>query len=234
MSENFIITGASSGIGLEIAKILIQNNYQVLSLSRSKPPIPIDWMFCDLKHAHKIEPLAKSIINTYSPINGLVINAGLGHFQNLEELSSLQIDEMLFVNLVSHIHLVRYLLPTLKRQKQAHIFFVGSEAALQGKRKGSIYCASKFGLRGFAQSLSDECQKSNVKVTLLQPGMTRTSFYNELGFSPGNQCEHALLPEDVAKAVLLTLNLSHGCVLDEIILNPKTRVLQHKPKGGKS
>ena len=89
------------------------------------------------------------------------------------------------MNLLSHMVMSQLLIPYLKQQSNAKLIFMGSEAALKGAQQGSIYCAAKFGLRGFAQSLRQECSKSGLSVTLINPGMIKTPFFNDLYFEPG-------------------------------------------------
>jgi short-subunit dehydrogenase len=91
------------------------------------------------------------------------------------------------LNFVSQSFLAKEFLPALKRKALADLIFIGSEAALAGSRKGSIYCASKFALRGFSQSLRDECAKSSVRVSLINPGMVKTDFFQSLTFEPGEE-----------------------------------------------
>ena len=147
----------------------------------------------------------------------------------LEQLSVADIEHTLAVNLLSHILLTRLCLPVMKQQPgTSDVVFIGSEAALQGGREGSVYCASKFGLRGFAQSLRQECAKSGVRVSLINPGAVRTAFFDELHFEPGDREENAILPEDVAAAVLSVLEMRAGTVVDEINLSPMTRVWQSR------
>ena len=117
----------------------------------------------------------------------------------------------------------------MKRQGSGDVIFIGSEAALEGKRKGSIYCAGKFALRGFSQALRDECSTGNIRVSIVNPGMVNTNFFTDLNFKPGeDSCEH-IEPEDVAEAVAMVLNSRKGTVFDEINLSPqKNKVVWSK------
>ena len=80
--------------------------------------------------------------------------------------------------------MTRALIPLMKKQKKGKIIFIGSDSALQGGKQGSIYSVAKFGLRGFSQALRDECAKSKVHISIVNPGMVRTDFFDELSFSP--------------------------------------------------
>jgi len=108
------------------------------------------------------------------------------------------------------------------------LIFIGSEAALTGSRKGSIYCASKFALRGFSQALRDECAKSSVRVSLINPGMVKTDFFQDLNFEPGEHHSNYLTATDVAETVIYIINARSGIIIDEINLNPANKVINFK------
>ena len=122
--------------------------------------------------------------------------------------------------------MIRALLPAIKRIGHGDIIIIGSEAALSGGRKGAIYCASKFALRGFAQALREECARNRIRVTMINPGMVKTGFFNELDFAPGDSEENYILPEDIADAAALVINTRYGTVYDEINLSPQKKVIQ--------
>ncbi len=124
--------------------------------------------------------------------------------------------------------MTKALLPALKRKTNSDLIFIGSEAALKGSRKGAIYCASKFAIRGFTQALREECGKSNVRVCLINPGMVKTAFFDELAFEPGDHESNAILPEDVAVAVSYVLGSRMQMVIDEINLSPLNKVVKFK------
>ena len=94
---------------------------------------------------------------------------------------------------------------------------------------GIAYCASKFAVRGLAQALRDECSKSGVSVSIINPGMVKTDFFDELPFSHGDEEDNYLLPEDVADAIALIINARGSSVIDEINLSPLKNVVQSKP-----
>jgi short-subunit dehydrogenase len=158
-----------------------------------------------------------------------VLNAGYGRFGSLEEFSYPQIREMVDTNLLQHIFVARAFLPRIKRLGQGDLVIIGSEAALSGGKRGAIYSACKFALRGLAQSLRDESSGSGVRVSLINPGMVDTGFFEQLDFQPGDDPLNHIRPEDVAEAVAMVLNAHPGTVFDEINLNPLKKVIQFKP-----
>lgn len=230
MSRKVLITGASRGIGKAAADLLLKEGHEVWGIARtisSEHP---------RFHPHSLDlsdlDSLPEKLQLFTHVDTIICNVGKGQFGHLEELSYHQIRSLIDLNFLSHVYLIKTLLPHLKKKEQADIIFIGSEAGLAGKRKGSIYCASKFALRGFAQSLRDECATSSVRVSLIQPGMVRTPFYDTLSFSPGDEPSHAILPEDVASMILAILNMRHDTVLDEIILSPKKKMIAKKIKKG--
>ena len=220
-----LVTGASSGIGKAITDQLLGAGHQVWGIARrlteSKHPH---------FHAHALDlsdlDTLPDKLKPFSKADTIICNVGKGQFGHLEEVSFEQIRSVMDLNFLSHVYLIKTLLPHLKRLKHADVIFIGSEASLIGKRKGSIYCASKFALRGFAQSLQEECRTSPVRISIIQPGMVRTPFYDSLNFGPGDEDAHAILPEDVAQMVATILEMRRETVLDEIILSPKKRVIK--------
>ena len=120
--------------------------------------------------------------------------------------------------------------PAMKRRKRGDLIFIGSEAALSGGRKGAVYAAAKFALRGLAQSLRQECAGSGVRVALVNPGMTRTAFFDGLDFGPGEQSGHAILAEDVAEVVSSVLAMRPGTVIDEVNLSPLQKVVRFRKR----
>ncbi|MDQ7089707.1 MAG: SDR family oxidoreductase [Methylococcales bacterium] len=233
LKRSVLITGASSGIGRKIAESLLKQGHKVIGISRDCQQFththsqffPLEIELADLK---KLPQHATQLGKNHPDIDTLIFAAGYGQFASLEEFSYAQIETLMTVNFTSNVFLTRALLPRLKRKSRADLIYIGSEAALQGSRKGSIYCASKFALRGFTQALSDECAKSSIKVGLINPGMVKTEFFNPLNFEPGDQREQHLLPEDIAKTVNYMLSLERESVIDEININPLHKVIHFK------
>lgn len=230
-----IVSGASSGIGQAIVAKLLSKGYSVLGLARdfSNSQICNDKFSkfeLDLSQLDQLPSrLSKVLGNISEPIRGLVNNAGIGKMGFLEQLSIADMRLVMDTNFMSHAIITKTFLPLLKQQKSLiDIVFIGSEAALVGARQGSIYCASKFAVRGFAQSLREECKRSQVRVSILNPGAVRTPFFDELHFEPGAAIDNAVEPEDVAEFLLSILNSRPGTVIDEINMSPQTNVWQKK------
>ena len=223
--RKILVTGASSGIGEAITDKLLSSGHTVYGLARRtmvrKTPrfksFSIDLLDLD-SLPDKLTP--------FFDIDTIICNAGKGYFGHLEQLRISDIRSLIDLNFISHVIIIKTLLPFLKKKPFSDIIFMGSEASLSGKTRGSIYCASKFALRGFAQSLRQECSQSSIRVSTLLPGMVRTPFFETLDFTPGGDSSHAILPEDIAKMIVTILDMRPETFLDEIILSPKKKVIK--------
>ncbi len=217
-----LITGSSSGIGFAASQLLLNQGYTVFGIARHQTIHHSNYehLSLDLSNPQEVSLFCKKLHKHPLPVQSLICNAGIGIFGHLEELSWSRIEEAFQVNLLSHIQLIQALLPNFKKRKSGNILLIGSEAGLQGKRQGSIYCATKFALRGFAQSLRAECAKSKVRVTLLQPGSVHTPFYHELHFKPMEGREFSLDSQDIAEAIDWILHSPAHVQIDEINLTP--------------
>jgi short-subunit dehydrogenase len=231
--RKFLVTGASRGIGAAITRQLLESGSGVVAVARDfsawQEPLPgLETVKLDLSQVEALPHQLGELARNHPELDGLILNAGYGRFGSLEEFSYPQIREMLETNLLQHIYFARAFIPRFKKQGRGDLILIGSEAALIGGRKGAVYSACKFGLRGLAQSLREECSGRGVRVSLINPGMVDTGFYDQLDFAPGEAADNHLRPDDVAQAVKLVLQAPAGTVFDEINLNPLKKVIHFK------
>ena len=225
----YLVTGCSRGIGAAITHRLLDMEHQVIGISRNLPdfsPENFTHITADLSDLRSLPGILNEIAAICPTPEGLILNAGEGVFGALEQFSVLRIEQLINLNLTSQILIARKFLPAMKAKKSGNLIFIGSEAALAGGRNGAVYSATKFGLRGLVQSLQEECSSSGVRVGIINPGMVNTSFFDELGFQPGDKPDQHLIAEDVAEAALLMLNAREGAVIQEINLQPQKKVIQ--------
>ena len=228
-----LVTGSSSGIGYEITLKLLDLGAKVIGIARNHDRSKLEnknytTYKCDVSAHQKLEILLKQILKKHPQINCFISNAGYGDFGPLENFSTLQIKNFIATNLTSHMVITKLLLPHFKRNKIGDIIFIGSEAGLLGAKNGSLYCAAKFGLRGFSQALSKDVANKNIRVSIINPGMIRTNFFENLNFEPGNDEENAINIKDVSSTVAYILNLSRNTIVDEINLSPLKKAIKFK------
>ena len=188
-NRKIMVTGSSSGIGRAISEQLLEAGAGVIGIARNhKKFLPNNNMYIpydiDLANLDNLPMSINKILSLHPDLSGFVGNAGYGQFNGLENFSPKQISSYINTNLTSHIIITRMVLPILKTQRSGDIVFIGSEAALRGTKKATLYSAAKFALRGFSQALREECAEKNIRVGLINPGKTKTSYFDDLKFCP--------------------------------------------------
>ena len=223
--KKIIVTGSSSGIGNSITKALIKNKIEVIGISRNNNKSSIKSKYfqseeMDLSELKYIPVKIEKILGENEDIDGLISCAGAGYFGSLENFSVDKILSSMNTNLLSHVILTKYLVPFLKKKNKGKLVYIGSESALDGGKKGSLYSAAKFGLRGFTQSIRAEVASRNITVTLINPGMVKTNFFNNLDFQPGLSKKNSIIVYDIAKIVISILQMDTNTSVDEVVMNP--------------
>jgi len=226
-SRTALITGASSGIGLATAGLLLSQGYRVIGLSRRGPVAELEHdnfspVALDLGDLELLDAKIREVLNA-GEIDCFIHAAGQGHFGSIEQFSIAQIETSMRVNLTSAMVISRSLVPVLRQRGRGRLIFIGSESALTAGSKGALYCASKYGLRGFCQSLREDCGSDGIQVSLVNPGMVRSPFFDDLSFEPGSKPENAITVNDVAAVILQILQSSEDIVFDEVNLSPRVK-----------
>lgn len=210
-----LLTGATGGIGMAIAKALAKQGCTLILQGRNKQKL--DSLQAQLAgdHTYIVADLATTegltqVVNEvqqFEHLSMLINAAGINHFGLCEQQDSSNIAALLQLNLTVPIQLINQLLPTFKRQKDSHIVNVGSVFGSIGFAAHSLYCASKFGLRGYSEALQRELTESNVSVHYLAPRATQTEMNSEsvqrLNQKLGNSVD---TPDVVANTLIQMLN----------------------------
>ena len=220
---NCVITGAARGIGLALAQALTAKGARVVladvdgeALSKLALPNSIT-VACDVTKAAEMERLAAEAEQAFGPISVWINNAGLARHRWIKDYSEADIDLMLDVNLKGTILGSQAALRHMMPHKRGHILNVISTASLRGIPSETVYCAAKWGVRGFTQGLSEEASPHRVRVTAVLPGGVATEFWS--GASERQApLEKFLTPAQVAEAMIKVIELDDYCVTREIVL----------------
>ena len=228
MNKRALVTGASSGIGLATAGKLLSEQFQVTGLARDFSSVELAEMNRLQIDLADLDNLPDALNSISESIDLLVLNAGYGRFGGLEQFSNQQIRHLVDTNLVSNLFLIKHFLPAMKQQGGGDIVLIGSESALQGGKAGAVYCATKFAIRGLAQSLRADCANANIRVILVNPGPVDSDFFEDLNFAPQDGEEFVIQPESVADAIVQSLSQPRNVVIEEINLQPMKRSFRKK------
>lgn len=233
MKNAAIVTGASSGIGLEISRMLCRLDYEVFGIGRTfKETESVGEGFhqvvCDLLDTNGICEIVREIA-AQNRITVLVNNAGTAYFGLHEELNVKKIQQMVRTNLEVPMILTCQLLRELKKNA-GYVINISSVTASGTNPHGCAYGGTKAGLSSFSHSLFDEARKYGVKVVTISPDMTRTNLYRNADFRQGDEAESYLMPEEVADAVEYVLSRRDGLVVSDLTLKPQIHRIKRKEK----
>jgi short-subunit dehydrogenase len=205
---NILITGASSGIGKAIYKLLKEANYNVIGISRNGPDL-----FLDLKNFENIKKIKEFITEKSLKIDVLINNVGIAYVNSFVNSSIEEIEEQIDINLKSHILITKLLIENINQN--GIIINIGSIASKIAFENWTAYSAAKFGIKGFSEALRKEISKKNIRVSLIMPGAVWTPIWEKNKF---RKTDDMLMPEDVAKIVKLIIELPSYINIDEIII----------------
>jgi 3-hydroxy acid dehydrogenase/malonic semialdehyde reductase len=231
--KRYWVTGSSSGIGAAVVDALLFAKGEVVGIAR-RAQKPRDGFYSESVDLGALEMLPaklEDLLCRHGVPHGAILCAGRGDFGSLEEFSTRRIRDLIDVNFTATALVLRALLPALKRERRGDLIVIGSEAALDAGRKGALYSATKFALRGLVLALRKECARSGLRIGLINPGMVATPFFDGLDFGPGEQSDEHLLAEDVAEQVLHMLSARSGVLVDEVNLSPLKKVVRKRKNG---
>lgn len=184
--KTWLITGASKGLGLSLAKKLLAQGYNVAATSRTigalKEAVAIDTpnflpLAMDIVDEADVAKGITAAIAQFGGIDVVVNNAGFGQIGGLEELTDEEARANFDVNVFGSLNVIRKVLPYLRAQQNGHIFNISSIGGYTGGFPAfGVYCASKFAVHGFTESLFHEVKPFGINVSLVMPGYFRTNF----------------------------------------------------------
>ena len=221
-----VVTGVSKGIGEALCRQLLDEGAKVFGIGRNNFDCQNDqyeFIQADVRDYQAMETAFKTILSkSDDQIHVLINNAGLGYFGNVEELPLEQWDTMMQTNVNGMFYCTRLTVPVMKKQGIGHIINIASTAGLEGMPMVSGYCATKWAVKGFSESIWRELRDYKIKVTCVYPGSVKTDFFRN---SPNIQPhDYMLMPEDVAGMMVYALKTPdnfHQVNLEVRPLQPK-------------
>jgi 3-oxoacyl-[acyl-carrier protein] reductase len=231
-----VVTGASSGIGRGVACLFAQEGAEVALVARRADRLQEicqeitnrggkarPYIF-DLYQSQRIRDFFKEIEQDLGAVDILVNNAGIGFHNPLTDVTVEEYEQTFDLNVKAVVLVTQALLPGMMARQDGVIINIGSISGKIGMSNLSIYCASKFALRGFTHSLLEEVRRHNIKVSLICPGLVNTEFFQRRKVAPGGNIDEYIQPEDIAEACLLCASASQTATLKEIVVRPRRPV----------
>lgn len=235
--KTIIVTGASEGIGKEIALALAKKGANIALVARSRENLgsvlnEVSTLgsknskiyMCDLAKPAEIKSTTKQIITDYGHnLIGLVNNAGVWQKLNkLEDISDDELTNVLEVDLAGLIRFTKELLPTLKSQDESAIVNISSRSGITAQAGQSVYTAAKWGVKGFTQVLKEDLVDTHVHVAGVYQGGTNTKMFHKAGETwPQEKLETFIPSSELGEVVAYLLSLPKQIWLSEIHVESK-------------
>lgn len=217
-NKTIIITGASDGLGKEIAYRLAKENANLALIGRDEKRLEsvvlesekygakkVMTYVCDICDSEMLEKTINNIITDFGNVNILINDAGIWQkLMKAEEISKDVVDEVIGTNLVALINITRLLIPILKKNKESAIINIVSKSGIMAQEGQSVYTASKYGVRGFTEVLQLELKDTGVRVTGLYQGGVDTKMFEKMG--EDFKTDEFTSPKDLADVVVYMLS----------------------------
>lgn len=213
-----IVTGASRGIGLAIAKALDKEGIKLALLSRTKPKVRGHFIACDFDDSESIPAAVAAALKHLGSCDYLINNAGIFLEKPAHEIQLADWERVLRVNLTSTFLVTREVLPVMIKRRQGRIINIASTASTQGYLHQSAYVASKHGMLGFARALAMEAKPHNIHVHSLCPGGVDTDLIKGTYLGERLKGQAMIAPKDIAGMVVFLLRQPENIDLPEIII----------------
>lgn len=186
MKKTCIVTGGSSGIGLSIVKLFLNNNYQVFNLDM-KPSDYGVFCACDITNHQQVTQVITNIAQTHI-IDVLVSNAGIHFSANIENTSEEDFENVFNINVKGAYSAIKAVLPSMKAQKNGAIIIMSSDQALVAKANSFAYNLSKSALASLAKTTALDYAQFNIRANAVCPGTIETPLYHQ---AIDNYCERS-------------------------------------------
>jgi len=224
-----LVTGASSGIGKGISRKLCNHGYKLILSSRSTNKLntikneydQMGWdshvIPCDLTNQDDVKYLYEQC-SKIGFVDTIISNAGLGKFSSITKMKVEEWDLQMDTNLRASFLLAKYFTEDMKNNKVGKFIFINSVAGKYGHSfsNSTGYVASKYGLKGFADSLRTELREFNIKVSSIYPGAIDTNFWNSINVDFPR--EEMLSIEDLSETILHTIQAPNSSVIEDVVV----------------
>jgi 3-oxoacyl-[acyl-carrier protein] reductase len=220
--KKVLITGGSSGIGKATAIDLVGKGAIVCITGRNKVKlekvaseinaIPIHF---DVSKYNSIAVKTLDAFHSMGGIDVLINNAGIGEFAKLEDIKINHFESIFATNVFGLTMLTQEVVKFFKTQQYGMIINIGSSAATSGFPSGSVYCASKFALRGLTECWRHELRRDNIRVVLVNPSEVPTAFNNKDRVEREEQ-ENKLSSKEISHAIVSTINMDKRGFIPEL------------------
>ena len=181
----WFVTGAARGLGAGIARAALDAGDRVVVAGRNRDALikafgpdsdTVLSVALDVTDAASVAAAVEAAMARFGRIDVLVNNAGYGHLGIFEETTAQDARAQFDTNVFGLFEMTRAVLPVMRAQRSGHVFNVSSVGGMVGGASGGIYCASKFAIEGFSESIAQEVGPFGVHVTIVEPGFFRTDF----------------------------------------------------------
>jgi len=221
--KKVLITGGSEGLGLSLAKVLVEkgclvniaarNAGKLKAASDSINSINLKTFLCDVSDFKSVNELATEI----GSIDILINNAGIWTEGNVVDNKYEDIQSVINTNLLGTLYVTKAFLPVMIKKNRGFVINVSSTAGLTGRQNFSVYSASKWGVKGFTESLKLDLAKTGIKVIGFYPGGMNTAMYEKAGFS--KDVSKWMNTDEVARYLVYILENSDSFLIDHTVVN---------------
>lgn len=226
--KHVVITGAGSGLGASLARKYSKEGYHVSLLGRTQEKLErvaasleqpnYSSFTLDISSPEEVEKTFAKIVQEVQPVDILINNAGVGYFERAEDLTADQINQMIDINLKGTIFCTQAVLIPMIETDKGSIINVISTAGVEGKVTEAGYCASKFGVRGFTESLVKELEVTDIHVNAVYMGGMDTPFWGEPEEESSEEENGLMHPDDIADIIFENTKIRKNINVSEIII----------------
>ncbi len=201
--KGVLVTGVSRGIGNALVKQFLEKGAIVGGMGLRDPQINhenFSFYTTNVRKFEEVERSIQSFVEKQGTVHVLVNNAGLGYFGYIEDYSLEQIHQVYETNVYGTLYTCKLVAPIMKEQEYGHIVNIASIAGIEAYQQVSVYCGSKFAVKGISESLYKELRDFKIKVTCVYPGSVKTDFFDNSASIDAH--DYMLMPEDVAQMIV--------------------------------